>query len=310
MKVKSRKVTIKFPGIVAFKERISKFKNKILEFFDEKIEKALKPKEQKERKYGDVLTYEVRNGDHIWDYNDTILSLLFFRIKEEVRKKTRIMSYAMDRDYSVIDIHLKRLIGLNIESLAEEMIGCKAKTLDINSLVTEFLITGRDTGFEHPNKYQVNLSDELKEKSLDELIEMSKKIIDEISKDEIRLSQNLRARDIRLKSEFINNNKKVKTTKQRTITEINKKQKKKDLKNAGITKQTPIESVITKQTPIESGITIEIGDKMNHPTFGIGEVIELLTKDKSKIDFNLGKNGGTPKGETEMANSYIRKFIC
>ena len=301
MKVKSRKITIKFPAIEALKERISKYKNKVLEFFDEKIKKALKPKEQKERKYGDVLTYKVRNGWHIWDYNDTILSLLFFRIKEQVRKKTGEMSYGMAKDYSIINKDLKKIMGLTIKSLAEDIIGCREKTLDVNSKVTEHFVTGAYTGLNHPNQYQINISDELKEKSLDELIEMSKKIINKISKDEIRISQNKSARDIRLKSKIINGDTNVNTTKQRTIDEINETQRKKDLKAAKLTNH--------KELVNKNPIIIKIGDKTNHPDFGIGEVIGLYTG-FSIVDFRYEKNGNPAKGEAKISNEKIEEFIC
>lgn len=238
-----------------------------------------------------ALTY-LPNGQHIWDEDDTILSLFYFRMREKNSSFEDVNS-RVDFDKDNFERDLQNSIGLTSIELAEDIIGCSEGALVTNSLVTEFYVTGRETGRQNGNVHQVNMTEELKNASLEELTKMANQIIEKIDSDENRLAENKKAKEIRVELQEINCIKRENQRKAQSLEDKKRIELERDLKSAGVGGATSLNDV--------ENVEIKVGSIVNHPKFGRGEVIE--TEDKmSRVMFDT-------VGEKFLANSFIAKFI-
>lgn len=238
-----------------------------------------------------ALTY-TPNGQHIWDENDTILSLFYFRMREKNSSFDDVNS-KIDFDRDNFERDLQNTIGLTGIELAEDIIGCSEGALVTNSLVTEFYVTGRETGRKNGNYYQVNMSEELKNASIEELKPMVENIIDKIDNDETRLAQNKKAKEIRVELQEVNRLKRENQKKAKSLEDKKQMELEKDLKSANVSNATSLSNV--------EGAEIELGATVNHPKFGMGEVIDSTEK-MSIVKFADGE-------EKVLANGFLVKFI-
>lgn len=244
-----------------------------------------------EKNRSKVLTY-TPNGQHIWDENDTILSLFYFRMREKNSTFEDVNS-TLDFDKDNFDRDLQNTIGLTSVELAEDIIGCSEGALVTNSLVTEFYVTGRETGRQNGNHHQVNMSEELKNAKLEELKPMVDNIISNIENDDERLNQNKKAKEIRVELFEINRLKRENDLKAKSIEDKNRMELEKDLKAINVKNAKSLSD--TEDTKIEVNSTID------HPKYGRGVIIEPSDK-VSLVLFD-------EYGEKILANSFISKFV-
>jgi len=229
------------------------------------------------------LTY-FANGQHDWDHNDTLLAIYLFKVMEA---NSTITDNKMSVDFSDTERQLEQEIGIDLSYLAENIIGCSVDALKINANVIDHFITGREDGFTHGNKFQIELSEIHKDSTVSDMLDIVEDIITNIENDSERISQNKIAKDLRENVLKENKRKREKKSQEK----IKQDELKKDLEKKNVKNAKSISDV--------EDIEIALNTIINHATFGKGIVIETNSK-ISSVDFN-----GLIK---KLANSFLVKI--
>ena len=225
------------------------------------------------------------NGNHNWNENDTYISMYFYKLR---MKYSSIEDGKFLVDDVKVDTQLSQEIGMTTQQLAEEIIGCTENALIVFTLVNDFLITGRSSGKEHPNKYQIELSKTLANISSDEMLSKVDDIITSIENDSNRINENKECFALRIEAKEKN----IKRKEFKTKENLKKEELKRDLSKNNIKNGKSLSDI--------KDIVININTVINHPKFGQGVVVGVNEK-ISSVDFS----GDIKK----LANVFIEKFI-
>lgn len=223
------------------------------------------------------------NGQHVWDKNDTLLVIYYYKI---VENNTTVENDRKVVDFDSVEKQLESLTSLNSVELSENIIGCSAGALKAHSLIIDFYMTGNDSGFTNGNIYEQELSEKYRDSDVNDLTELVIQVIDGIEVDKKRISQNNIAKNLRANTK--EENKRVRVLKS--------KEKIKAENLANLLKDNNIKNA--KSLSDIKDIAIIINTIIIHPKFGPGVVVDANEKISSVIF-----NGEIKK----LANTFIKK---
>lgn len=223
-------------------------------------------------------TRKMLETDHEWDFNDAILLLTYYRIKKSLTSVERTLGGSKRYiDSEDVDNELKKKLGLDKSYLAEDIIGCSLAALDLNADNIRFLMEGE--GKEHYSKVQSDVVDKYGSAPIDELINMSEKIISEIESDKARMEENQEKKQKRYEEAEERKIKKMQRDEEREKERQEKEQLQKQLSKQGIKRGISLKELG------EMSASLKPGDDVSNLAFGDG-VVMSVDGNIVTVDFN------------------------